>query len=154
MTSPPPPPDPSFRPSQGAFEMPPTPAPGDYAATPAIDGPILVSIGDIACTHAQVFTPVGSAPVRGSRWSFVDLSRTTREIPQWAIIVAVITAVLFCGLGLLFLLVKEDRTIGLVQVSVAAGNLTYTTAIPVASAAAIGDLMARVEYAQSLAYQA
>jgi len=132
--------------------LPPTPTPGNYAAPSPQGDPILVSIGDICCTRNQFITPVGNAPLSGSRFSFVDMSRTTKEIPQWALIVAIVTAVLFCGLGLLFLLVKEERTIGFVQVTVSAGPVAHTTAIPVASRAAVADLAARVNYAQSLAY--
>lgn len=139
-------------------EMPPTPDPGNYAAPPTPPpppgDPILVSIGDIHCTRSEVITPAGNAPLAGSRWSFVDMSRTTNEIPQWALIVAIVTAVLFCGLGLLFLLVKEERTVGFVQITVSAGPVAYTTAIPVTSRAAVADLGARVNYAQTLAYSA
>lgn len=135
-------------------ELPPTPAPGSYAAAPPPSDPILVSIGDIHCTRSQVITPAGNAPLAGSRWSFVDMSRTTNEIPQWALIVGIVTAVLFCGLGLLFLLVKEERTIGFVQITVSAGPVAHTTAIPVMSRAAVADLGARVNYAHTLAYSA
>lgn len=144
----------STGPAWSDVELPPTPAPGSYAAAPPPSDPILVSIGDIHCTRSQVITPAGNAPLAGSRWSFVDMSRTTNEIPQWALIVGIVTAVLFCGLGLLFLLVKEERTIGFVQITVSAGPVAHTTAIPVMSRAAVADLGARVNYAHTLAYSA
>lgn len=131
----------------------PGPAFSGYVPQPPAGDPILVSIGDIHCTRTQVLTPVGSYPIAGTQWSFADLSRTTREIPQWAIIVAIVTAILLCGLGLLFLLVKEDRTVGFVQVTVAGNGLMHTTSIPVSSPAAVADLGARVNYAQGLAHE-
>jgi hypothetical protein len=59
--------------------------------------------------------------------------------------------VLFCLLGLFFLLVKEDRTTGVVQVTVQGPNLMHTTAIAVFTPGANFDVMNRVAYAQQLA---
>src|SRR5262245_23021640 len=67
-----------------------------------------VTIGDIGVTRNWVVTPNGNAPVAGSRWIVLDQSRTERKIPTWAIVLAIVFAVL-CLIGLLFLLVKEDR---------------------------------------------
>ncbi|MEU6128887.1 hypothetical protein ABZ805_06910 [Saccharopolyspora sp. NPDC047091] len=120
-----------------------------YPAQP----PILVTIGDIACTQHEVITPAGRFPIGGTTWSFTDLSRTTRGIPTWAIVCAIVFA-LFCLLGLLFLLAKEDRTEGWVQVVVHGPGLAHQVHIPVNSPFAVADLGNRVTYARNLSFQA
>lgn len=109
----------------------------------------LVTIGDIACTPDAVLTPSGSRPIGQVTWAFTDMSRTTRGIPTWAIVCAVIFF-LFCLLGLLFLLVKEERTEGWVQVVVQGPSFVHTVQLPVASPAQVADYSARVNYARSL----
>ena len=59
---------------------------------------------------------------------------------------------LFCLLGLLFLLVKEERTTGSVQITVSAPGLLHVTQIPVAAPAAGMDFNARVNCARNLAF--
>ena len=121
----------------------------DQFASPA---PVLVTIGDIACTQDEVITPSGRAPIVGTTWTFTDMSRTSRDIPSWAIVCAVIFF-LFCFLGLLFLLAKEDRTEGSVQVTVQGPGLLHTVQIPVFAQAAAMDFNSRVNYARSLTHQ-
>lgn len=113
----------------------------------------MVTIGDIACTATDVLTPAGRAPINAATWTFTDMSRTTRTIPVWAVVCAIVFF-LFCLLGLLFLLAKEDRTDGWVQVTVQAPGLLHVTQIPVTSPMAVADISARVNYARSLAFQA
>lgn len=123
----------------------------DYGAPVPTGGePVLVAIGPIQCTQTHVITPAGTAPIAGARWTFVNQTYNTRAIPQWALITAIVTALLFCGLGLLFLLVKEDRTQGYVQITVEAEGLRYSTSIPVYSPLTVSDLGQRVNYAQSV----
>lgn len=114
---------------------------------------VKVTIGDIACTSTEVITPSGRAPIGGVTWTFTDMSRTTRAIPVWAIVCCVIF-ILFCFLGLLFLLAKEERTEGWVQVTVQGPRLLHVTQIPVASPMAVADTNARVNFARSLAFNA
>ena len=121
------------------------------AASPA--APALVTIGDIVCTQHEVITPSGRAPIGGVVWSFTDLSRTTRTIPTWAIVCTVVFF-FFCLLGLLFLLAKEDRTEGSVQVVVQGPGFLHQTQIPVYSLPQLQDLAARVSYARSLSASA
>ena len=118
----------------------------------ASSAPVLVTIGDIACTQDEVITPSGRAPIVGTTWTFTDMSRTNSGIPAWAIVCAVIFF-LFCFLGLLFLLAKEERTDGSVQVTVQGPGLLHTVQIPVFAQAAAMDFNARVNYARSLAHQ-
>lgn len=114
--------------------------------------PIVITIGDVACTATEVITPSGRAPVAGVTWTFTDMSRTRREIPAWAIVCAVIFF-LFCFLGLLFLLAKEERTEGSVQVTAQGPGLLHVSQIPVVSQAAVMDINARVNYARSLGFK-
>lgn len=121
---------------------PPETAPG-WAAAP------LVQIGDIAVTADQVHTPYGNRPVGQVTWAVNDLSRTYRVIPTWAIVCAVI-GFFFVFLGLLFLLVKEDRTDGIIQVTALAPGFSYTTSVPVRSTFQVADVHNRVNYARSV----
>ncbi len=109
-----------------------------------------VTIGDIGVTTDLIVTPNGNAPLAGSRWIVLDQSRTERKIPTWAIVLAIIFA-LACLLGLLFLLVKEDRTTGYVEVSVMSGSLNHVTQIPIRNEGEIAQVRQRVHQAQTLA---
>jgi hypothetical protein len=113
--------------------------------------PVLVTIGDIACTGEEVITPSGRAPIAGTTWTFTDMSRTDRTIPAWAIVLTVLF-VWFCFLGLLFLLVKEERTTGWAQVTVQGRGLMHVTQVPVNTPMVVMDLNSRVNYARSLAF--
>ena len=61
-------------------------------------------------------------------WNATDMSRTEEKIPTHAIILAVIFF-LFCLLGLLFLLMKERRTTGFIQVMVTSGGKHHSTMV-------------------------
>ncbi|MDQ1287773.1 MAG: hypothetical protein QG622_1338 [Actinomycetota bacterium] len=111
--------------------------------------PVLVTIGDIACTQAEVITPAGRQPINSVTWTFTDMSQTTESIPAWAIVLAIVFFV-FCLLGLLFLLVKERRTTGWVQVTVQGSRFLHQTQLPVSSVYQVADYNARVSYARSL----
>lgn len=114
---------------------------------------ILFTIGDIHVSPHWVVTPSGTAPLAGSQWFFVDQSRTERKIPTWAIVVAVVFA-FACLLGLLFLLVKEEVTVGFVAVSVRAGTVSHTTQMAVSNRGQIATLGSLVQQAQALAARA
>ena len=79
--------------------------------------PIRITLGQIACTDTQVHTPVGSYPLRGTTWTVSNQTFVSERIPAWAIVMAIVFFI-FCLLGLLFLLVKERRVNGAVQVGV------------------------------------
>jgi hypothetical protein len=106
-------------------------------------------IGDITVTQSWVVTPSGTRPVGEVRWTFTDMSRTTQAIPTWAIVLAIVLA-WACLLSLLFLLVKEERTDGSVQVVVQGPGFVHGTQLPVSSPAQIADYNARVNYARSV----
>jgi hypothetical protein len=112
--------------------------------------PTLVTIGDVGVGQTTVVTPSGSAPVGQTTFQFTDLSVTRENIPTWAIVCAVVFFV-FCFLGLLFLLVKERRTDGFVQVVVQGPHLLHTVQLPVWATEQVWDYNQRVNYARSLA---
>lgn len=112
--------------------------------------PVLVTIGDISVTQSTVYTPSGSRPLNEVSWSVADLTVSSEAIPTWAIVCAVVFFV-FCFLGLLFLLAKESRTTGAMQVTVSGPGFVYTSSIPVQSQAQVADINARVNYARTVA---
>jgi hypothetical protein len=80
----------------------------------------------------------------------MDMSRTESRIPGWAVVMAIIFAIL-CLIGLLFLLVKETTTTGYVDVSVRSGDLYHRTQIPVWSQESVAQVRQLVGQAQTLA---
>ncbi len=111
--------------------------------------PILVSIGDIGVTPNWVITPNGTRPIGSVQWIFSDNTRTTERMPAYAIVLAVIFF-LFCLLGLLFLLIKERRTEGYVNVTVQGAGLYHVAQIPVSSPQQIAHLHNVVGYARTV----
>lgn len=57
---------------------------------------------------------------------------------------------LFCLLGLLFLLIKEDLTTGWLQVTVQGPAFVHTTQVPAYNQLMVADVFARVNYARTL----
>ena len=111
--------------------------------------PVLVTIGDVGVSQTMVHTPSGSTPVGQTSFQFTDLSVTREGIPTWAIVCAIVFFV-FCLLGLLFLLVKERRTEGFVQIVVQGPHLVHTVQLPVWSTEQVWDYNQRVNYARTL----
>ena len=109
----------------------------------------LVTIGDIGVTQEWVITPSGTCHVRDVNWMFTDMSRTIQRIPTWAVVCAVLFF-MFCLLGLLFLLAKEEYTEGFVQVVAQGPRLVHTAQLPVFSPAQVMDYSQRVNYARAL----
>ena len=126
------------------------PQPAGSLQSPDATDPIVLTIGDIGVTRNWVVTPNGTARISGSQWIARDMTRTESKIPTWAIVLAVVFA-LVCLLGLLFLLAKEKHTTGYVEVSVQAGNLFHATQIPVSSQYQVAQIRQQVSQAQTLA---
>ena len=121
-------------------------------AVPPVPGApeqILLSIGDIGVSRSWVVTPNGSAPLVGSQWIVQDRTITQRSIPTYAIVLAIVFA-LACLLGLLFLLIKEDRMTGYVEVSVRIGNLFHVTQLPAQAPQSVLHARQLVAQAQSM----
>jgi hypothetical protein len=114
--------------------------------------PVLTSVGDISLTQHEVIVPMGRYPVSGSVWTVSDMSRTEEKISTAGIVLAIVF-VWFCLLGLLFLLMKERRTVGFIQVSVQGEGFHHATLIPAHHPGALAQVMQQVNYARSLAAQ-
>ncbi|MFE7131222.1 hypothetical protein ACFVIM_10215 [Streptomyces sp. NPDC057638] len=130
------------------------PVPGG-ALTPAhppMGAMPLVTIGDISVVQDAVITPAGTLPLKGAVWNATDMSRTEEKIPTYAIVLAVVFAAA-CLLGLLFLLIKEKKTTGFIQVSVTSGGVHHATLIPAQDPYAFQAIMGQVTYARSLSVQ-
>ena len=146
-----PPKDPAQQPAPPPEVSPPAvPQPAGGLESPDATDPIVLTIGDIGVTRNWVVTPNGTARLDGSQWIARDMTRTESKIPTWAIVLAVVFA-LVCLLGLLFLLAKEKHTTGYVEVSVQAGNLVHATQIPVSSQYQVAQIRQQVSQAQTLA---
>ncbi|MEV7502884.1 hypothetical protein [Streptomyces sp. NPDC093018] len=131
-------------PAQGyGFPQPPT------AGALPMGGAPLLSIGDITVMGDQIITPAGQLPLRGAVWNVTDMSRTEEKIPTHAIVLAVVFALL-CLLGLLFLLMKEKRTTGYIQVTVTSGGRHHQTMVPAFGPETFPAIMGQVNYARSL----
>jgi hypothetical protein len=107
--------------------------------------PIRIQLGDIAVTDTQIFTPVGTYQLRGTTWTVTNQTYMTESIPTWAIVLTII-GFFFCLLGLLFLLVKERKVYGAMQVTVQARGLSHSTYVPVYNPAAIYEINTRVDW--------
>jgi hypothetical protein len=106
-------------------------------------------LGDVAVSQTQLTCPSGTYPLARTQWLVQENVHTTQAIPAYAIVLAIIFA-LACLLGLLFLLIKEERTQGYVQVTVQGPNLFHATQIPVSDRMQVGDIHQRVNYVRSL----
>lgn len=112
--------------------------------------PVLVTVGDIACTEHWVVTPGGSFPISGSTWIVTNQTTTSERIPPYAIVLAIVFF-LFCLLGLFFLLIKQRTMQGWVTVTVQAPGGYHATQVPVSHPSQIADVENRVHYIRGLA---
>jgi hypothetical protein len=113
-------------------------APQDYE-------PVRVRLGDISVSDTRVQTPYGRFPLAGTTWMVTNQTYVTESIPAWAIVCAILFFI-FCLLGLLFLLVKERKLYGAMQVSVQGPGLSYSTYIPVYDQTAIYAINSNVDW--------
>jgi hypothetical protein len=109
----------------------------------------LVQIGDISADQHWVRTPSGSVATGQVTWTVQDMTRRDQAIPTYAIVLAVVFF-MFCSLGLLFLLMREDRTTGWLQVTVQGPAFVHTTQVPASHQGTVADVHALVNYARSL----
>ncbi|WP_432159607.1 hypothetical protein [Streptomyces sp. NRRL F-5630] len=110
----------------------------------------LLAIGDIIVTQTEITTPAGTMPLKGSVWNASDLSHTEEKISQTGIVLAIILGILLCGLGLLFLLMKERKTSGFIQVTVTSAGRHHSTMVPALGPWSFYQVMQQVHYARSL----
>jgi hypothetical protein len=97
----------------------------------------------------QIITPAGSLPLRGAVWNATDMSHTEEKIPTHAIVLAIVFFI-FCLLGLLFLLMKEKKTTGYIQVTVTSAGRHHSTMLPSFGPQSFAQVMGQINYARSL----
>lgn len=114
-----------------------------------IPEPLLTQIGDITVSQSWVVTPRGTVPLAGTEWWVTHRAGYVERIPVWAIVLAVV----FFPLGLLFLLVKESRLEGFVDVGVRSAAFAHVTVLPADSQAG-REAPVQVEYVRSLVQRA
>ncbi|MFI9120300.1 hypothetical protein ACIGW0_13010 [Streptomyces bikiniensis] len=124
------------------------PVPQQFPPAPAGAAPVL-ALGDITVVGDQIITPAGSMPLKGAVWNAMDMSRTEEKIPTVAIVLAIVFALL-CLVGLLFLLMKEKKTTGFIQVTVTSGGRHHATMIPATGPDTIHWVMGQLNFARSL----
>ena len=150
-------PDPGVQWNQQAAydaELPPVPdpvgAPVPMHTADLVDPNVpLGQIGDITLFATHISTPAGTAPIEGLTWTMRDQTVTTETIST----VGVILAILFfwvCLLGLLFLLMKDRKIQGGVEVSVQGANFFHLTQIPISNPAQIAEIRRWVDYGRAL----
>lgn len=125
--------------------------PGQQGMVPMGVGAPMLSIGDITIMGDSIVTPSGSMPLKGATWTATDMSRTEEKIPTVGIVLAILFALL-CLVGLLFLLMKEKKTTGYVQVSVTSGGRHHWTMIPAVHPGTFAMVMAQINTARSLSF--
>ncbi|MFE4332999.1 hypothetical protein ACFRQM_27335 [Streptomyces sp. NPDC056831] len=109
----------------------------------------MLTFGDITVMNDQIVTPAGTMPLKGAVWTATDLSRTEEKIPTVAIVLAIVFALL-CLVGLLFLLMKEKKTTGFIQVSVTSGGRHHQTMIPAMGPETFPMVMAQLNTARAM----
>ncbi|MFH8471402.1 hypothetical protein [Streptomyces sp. NPDC018000] len=109
----------------------------------------MLAFGDITVMNDQIVTPAGTMPLKGAVWTATDLSRTEEKIPTVAIVLAIVFALL-CLVGLLFLLMKEKKTTGFIQVSVTSGGRHHSTLIPATGPETFQMVMAQVNTVRAM----
>lgn len=114
-------------------------------------GEVLVRFGPLAITADTVRTPGGSFPLSGSVWRSYDYWQTRRVIPTVAIVAAVLGFFVVPFVSLLFLLIRQDQTSGVVQVCGSDGGRQHVVDLPVRSAAHAFAIHRQVQYVQLLA---
>lgn len=115
------------------------------------DDPVLLVIGDVTVTQTSVILPHGRYPLRGTHWSMQNHSYSTSEIPAWAIILAIVGFLFVCVFSLFFLLAKETRTQGLIEVTVQGPGLHHVTRVAAINPYTAMQVQEQVGQAQALA---
>ncbi|MGC5343405.1 hypothetical protein ACPXCE_06465 [Streptomyces sp. DT24] len=125
------------------------PQQGMPALPPGAGGMPMLSLGDITVMNDSIVTPSGTLPLKGAVWTATDMSRTEERIPPVAIVLAIVFALL-CLVGLLFLLMKEKKTTGFIQISVSSGGRHHSTMIPATGPETFPWVMGQLNMARSL----
>lgn len=117
---------------------------------PASSEPVLVQVGELACTEHWLLTPGGTVPLRRMQFMVRENVVVQRRIPPYAIVLAVLFF-LACLLGLLFLLIQEDVVSGSVEVTATGPDgFSFHTSMPVSRPGDVVAARERVDYCRRL----
>ncbi|MER5335951.1 hypothetical protein [Micromonospora sp. NPDC002717] len=126
----------------------PGPLPAGYP--PPAQGAVAVQIGEIMVSPPVIRTPAGVLPLAGASWHVVDHWQQEQKTATWAVVCAIVGFFCLTFFSLLFLLIKETRHHGTVQVTVSNGAQQYVARIPVANQVQVQHINNQVNYARSL----
>ena len=128
-------------------------APGPYppaGPVPPTQSVVAVQIAEIMVTPPVIRTPAGVLPLAGASWYVTDHWQKEEKIAPWAVVAAILGFFCLTVFSLLFLLIKETRHYGTVQVTVSSGGHQYVARIPVTDQFQVQQLNNQVNYARSL----
>ncbi|MEU1604918.1 hypothetical protein [Micromonospora matsumotoense] len=143
-------------PSADPYLASPAGQPGPYPPlfAPPVPGigqqPTAVQIGEILVSPPVIRTPAGVMPLAGANWYVTDYWQREEKIASWAIVCAILGFFCLTIFSLLFLLIKETRHYGTVQVTVTSGGHQYVARIPVVDQGQVQQINNQVNYARSL----
>lgn len=121
------------------------------AYPPRPRSPVVARFGAIEVSRSTVRTPNGAFPLAGSQWHCYDYWQTRRVVPPWAIVLAVLGFFVVPFVSLLFLLVRQPQTTGVLQVAVTDGVRRHVVDLPVGSPAQARAIEYQVAHVRSLA---
>lgn len=110
----------------------------------------LATVGDISFSQHWVATPTGTYPIKDTMWTVADMSHYSESISTAGVVLCIIF-VWFCLLGLLFLLMKDRRYVGYIQVTVQGSGFFHSTLLPAGGPQAMLSVNQQVNYARTLA---
>lgn len=113
--------------------------------------PVLARFGRITVTETFVRTSTRTFPLRGTVWRTFDYWQQRRVRPEWAIALAIVGFFFLPFFSLLFLLVKQSRMSGVLQVAVWDGIRQHSVDLPVRSPAELQHWRRQVDFVRSLA---
>ncbi|RBI95539.1 hypothetical protein DRA43_31485, partial [Micromonospora provocatoris] len=117
---------------------------------PPAQSAVAVQIAEIVVTPPVIRTPAGVLPLAGASWYVTDFWQKEEKTAPWAVVAAILGFFCLTVFSLLFLLIKETRHYGTVQVTVSSGGHQYVARIPVTDQFQVQQLNNQVNYARSL----
>ncbi len=135
---------------QQPWYQPAQPAAPVQASQTTTDETPLLNLSGITITPNWVITPAGRAPRSQCRLAVAERVNWMQSTPTWAIVLAILGFFVVAFLSLFFLLAKEQRVTGIVDVTVSGPGLRYSAALPVVNAGALFALRNQIAYAHSL----
>ncbi|GGO08232.1 hypothetical protein GCM10011576_13450 [Micromonospora parathelypteridis] len=109
-----------------------------------------MQIAEITVSPPVIRTPAGVLPLAGATWHVADYWQREEKVATWALVCAIVGFFCLAFFSLLFLLVKETRHHGTVQVTVTHGYQQYVARIPVSDQGQVQHINNQVNYARSL----